>query len=176
MKWKMASINIKFIFVLVIIVIVIIALANLELYINKHNCMASVSLSKDSSVLLPEYTGFMDPVYVYNSKKVKRRDLDYQLGYNEGKYIKKHIQEHVASKISNPLKELGILLKKIPKSKTPINTLYSTFGKGGEIISTADPLSYNPLSGYKMLTSIRDGADAFIAYDKLYIFKPSTEK
>lgn len=172
----MATINIKFIFLLVVIVIIIIGLANLELYVNKYNCMASVSLSKDSSVLLPEYTGFMDPIYVYNSKKVKRRDLDYQLGYNEKNYIKKQIQEHVASKISSPLKELGALLKKIPKSKTPINTLYSTFGKSGEIISSADPLSYNPLSGYKMLTSIRDGADAFIANDKLYIFKSNTEK
>ena len=174
---KMTLINIKFIFILVIIVLIIIALSNLELYINKRNCVVSVSLSKDSSVLLPEYTGFMDPVYIYNSKKVKRRDLDYQLGYNEGKYTKKHIQEHVASKISNPLKELGTLLKKIPKSKTPINTIYSTFGKSGEIISTADPLSYNPLSEYNMLTSLRDDADAFIADNKLYIVKPSaTEK
>lgn len=167
----MTLFNIKFIFILVIIVIIIILLANLELYINKRSCVVSVSLSKDSSVLLPEYTGFMDPVYIYNSKKVKKRDLNYQLGYNERKYITKKIQEHVASKISNPLKELGTLLKKIPKSKTPINTIYSTFGKSGEIISKADPLSYNPFSEYKMLTSVRDGADAFIADNKLYIVK-----
>ena len=167
----MTLVNVKFVFIVITIVITIIILANLELYMNKRNCIFSVSLSKDSSVFLPEYTGFMDPVYVYNSKKIKKRDLNYQVGYNEGKYIKKNIQEHVASKISNPLKELGSLLKKIPKSKTPINTLYSTFGKSGEIINTADPLSYNPLSGYKMLTSIRDGADAFIANDKLYVIK-----
>ena len=170
------SINVKFIFILIIIVLIVILLANLELYINKRNCAVSVSLSKDTNVLLPEYTGFMDPIYIYNSKKIKRRDLNYQLGYNEGKYIKKHVQEHVASKISNPLKELGLLLKKIPKSKTPINTLYSTIGKSSEIINTADPLSYNPLSEYKMLTSIRDNAEVFIADNKLYIIKPGTEK
>lgn len=151
--------------------LIIMLLANLELYFNKRNCALSVSLSKDSSVLLPEHTGFMDPIYIYNSKKIKRRDLDYQLGYNERQYVKKRVQEHVASKISNPLNELGILLKKIYKTKTPINTLYSTLGKSGEILNTVDPLSYNPLSEYRMLTSVRDNVDAFMADNKLFIVK-----
>ena len=172
----MGSINTKFILILIIVVVVIALLGNLELFINKRNCVVSVPISKDSNTLLPEYTGFKDPIYVYNSKKVKRKDLDYKLGYTEDKYIKKPIQEHIASKITHPLKELGAILKKVPKSKMPLNTLYSSFGKGGELINTADPLSYNSLSGYKMLTSTRDNAEAFIAGNKLYITRPNNEK
>ena len=165
------GLNIKFIVILTTIALVVILLANIELYFNKKHCVLSLTLSKNTNTLMPENTGFMDPIYIYNSKHIKRRDINYQPGYNERQYVKKTLDEHVASKISHPFKDLTKLLASIPKSKTPINDLYSTVGKSGEIINTIDPLSYNPVSNYKMLTSTRDNAEAFVSDNKVYIIK-----
>lgn len=165
----MVYLSVKFLLIAATVIILVILLANVELYFNKRNSIYVVELSKDCVVLLPKNTGFMDPVYIYNPKKIKKRDLSFEIGYNERNYIKKSIYEHIASKISKPLKELGNVLMSIPKSKTPLNTLYSTIGKSGEIMSTMTPTSYDPSSGYKMLTSIRDSAEAFVAGNKLYV-------
>lgn len=165
------KLNIKFISILLVIAVVVIILANIELYVNKKHCALSLTLSKNSNTLLPENTGFEDPIYIYNSKHVKRKDLIYQPGYVEEEYVKKVLNEHVASKISHPFKDLTKMVSSMPKSRTPINDLYTTLSKGGEIINTVDPLSFDPASNYKMLTSKRDNAEAFISGDKLYIVK-----
>ena len=167
----MVSINVKFIIILITIVLMVILLSRIELYINERKSMISVSVLKNSCVLLPSYTGLKDPVYIYNSNKVKKKDLRYEGGYVKSEYVKKDIHEHVASKIFTPLNDLGKLLKSIPKSKMPLNSIYLTLSKSGEIINTADPLSYNSLSGYRLLTSKRDNVEAFIAHNKIYINK-----
>lgn len=163
------ALNTKFVSILIVMTLIVVILANIELYINKKRCAISLTLSKNSDILMPEKTGFADPIYIYNSKKMKRKELNYLPGYDENKYVKKKLDEHVASKISRPFKELTKTLASIPKSKTPINAIYSSMGKSGEIINTIDPLSYNSFSNYKMLTSIRDNAEAFVSENKVYI-------
>ena len=161
----------KFIAILVVVALVVLVMANLELYLNKRRSFATIAANKYSNILLPKDTGLMDPVYVYNSKKIKRRDLNYQVGYSTRMYSKRTIHEHIASRVMRPIKEFFYILKSIPKSYSPINTLYTSFGKSGEVLNNADPLTFNPLSDYKILSSKRDNVEAFFSDGKIYLVK-----
>lgn len=166
----MAFIDYKFILILLIILIIVFILAHIELSVNKYFSYCAIPLD-NSMVLLPEDTGLHDPLYIYNCKKVKRNDLDYQLGYNQNVYTKKKIHEHLASKMSKPLLDALKTFRTIPKSKLPLHSFYSSLNKSSELINAVDPTSYNTSSNYNMLTSKRDNAEAFIANDVVYIIK-----
>lgn len=161
--------NTRFILISLIIVLMVIILANVELYYNKSHCKYCTDIPKYSMVILPKYSGLNYPVYVYDKSKIKRRDIDYQLGYNSNDYIKKRIPEHVASKIATPIKEITSNIKNISKTKTPINTLYSSLGKSDDVIGNANPLSYTDASNFRMLISKKDAlTEAFFAGNKLF--------
>ena len=148
----------------------VIILANVELYYNKVHCKYYVDTPKPSMVILPKhYSGLNYPIYIYDKSKIKKRDLDYQLGFNSNNYIKKKIPEHVASKIATPILEITSGIKNISKTKTPINTLYSSVGKSDSVIGNANPLTYTDTSNFRMLVSKNDAlTEAFFAGGKLF--------
>lgn len=151
------------------IVLLVIVLANIELYYNKNNCKYSTTIPKGCLVIMPKESGLKYPAYVYDKKKMKKRDLNYQLGYNADDYVKRKIPEHIASKISFPIREIINGIKKIPKTKTPINTLYSSLGKTNDLIGNIDPLAYTDLSNLRILIHKFDlKTEAFTAGGRLY--------
>ena len=152
------------------VVCLVIILANIELYYNEHRCRFDAQMPKKCLVIMPKDSGLEFPIYVYNKSKVKKRDLDYQLGYNSNDYIKRQVPEHVASKITGPIREIASGIKRIPTTKMPVNALYSSLGKSDAVISSANPLMYTDANDYRILIHKHDAlAEAFIANGRLYI-------
>lgn len=163
------DLNTKFILISTIVVLMVIILANVELYYNKIHCKYYVDMPKQSMVILPKHSGLNYPVYVYDKSKIKKRDLDYQLGFNSNNYIKKKIPEHVASKIATPILEITSGIKNLSKTKTPINSLYSFLGKSDDVIGNANPLTCIDTSNFRMLVNKNDAlTEAFFAGGKLF--------
>lgn len=155
---------------IVIIALIVLILANLELYINKRNADIELSLKKKFHVIPPIVSGCKHDVIIYNPNSIKKKEVLKQTNEKD-LVIKKYVDEHLASKLTVPIVGLKDKLKGIAHSSTPINDLYSAFGKAGEVVGTSDPLSYNSMSGYKMLLHPDDKETfAFIAYDKIYLF------
>lgn len=160
----------KFLSTMTLIVVLVFVLANIELYINKKSCILSIDLSKRYNIILPEYTGFSDPIYIYNTKNVKRNEIMYRPGYNEKNYVKKKLSEHVASKISRPFRDIVKTVLLLPKSKTPINDLYEAVSRSSDMKNIIHPLC-SSFGDYRMITSKRDDADGFVSDKKIYIIK-----
>ena len=167
----MIKLNKTFILLLLTLSTIIILLSNLELWISKRNCTIVIPSGEDKYVLMPDETGFIDPIYIYNSKNIKKKDLRFEIGYNEKWYIEKNIDEHIASKISSPLEDLYYIMKNSTNYGMPINNIYRALGKGGEFINKVDPLSYEEDDDYKLITSKKDNAFAFIAKGLIYVKK-----
>lgn len=158
-----------FILIILVLMVIVVLLANIELWYNKRKCKCKTNMPKISTVIMPNTSGMSKPIYVYNKDKIKKRDLDFQLGFNDNDYIKKKIGEHVASKIAVPLRDIFGGILNVPKSKTPINTLYNSLGKSDEALLTANPLTFTDANKYRMLISKADAMnEAFIAGGVLY--------
>lgn len=159
----------SFLFISFTVVLIVIILANIELYYNESHCRYKTIIPKKLVIISSKELGITHPVYVYNKTKIKRTDITYQLGFDESKYVKKKIPEHVASKIFSPIRDIGVGIKTIPKTRMPINTLYSSLGKSDEVIGNVNPLTYVDTSDYRMLIHKNDeGIEAFFASDMLY--------
>ena len=160
----------SFLTIAIIVVLLVVILANVELYYNKSHCKYKVEMPKVSLVIMPQMSGLKHPLYIYDKSKIKKRDIDYQLGYNSNEYVKKRIPEHVASKIASPIMEITSNIKSIPNSKMPINTLYSSLGMSDTVIGNVNPLTYTDTSNYRMLIHNEDlRTEAFVAGRNLYI-------
>ena len=169
----MFSINLDFLKIVVVIALVVLILANLEFYINKRKAITNTRLKKRYQVIPPLISGFKHDVIIYNPGEIRKKDVLKETDAKNN-IIKKSVDEHLASKLTTPLKNLKSNLKGISHSPTPLNDIYSSFGKVGEVVGVNDPLSYNGGSGYKMLLHPEDReAYAFIAYNQLYLFKKS---
>lgn len=169
----MIPFNLKFIFVMLMIMIILLVISSIELYINKRKAIWCASPSQGGIVIMPDSSKkakTTDPIYIYNSKKIKREDLDYQIGYDENLYTKKRINEHIASKINTPIKSIISSVMLLPSSSTPINDIFEAIGKSSDVVTSVDPSSTKETK-YKMLTSIRDDVEAFMAGGKIYIVK-----
>ena len=126
--------------------------------------------------LSPSKTGLKDPIWIFNSKNIKAKDIKYPRGYNKNNYVKHHIDEHLASKLNRPVKELLHSISQIPKSTMPLNALYTTISKGEEAVSNVDPSAVAPIkSNYKVIHSTRDNIETFINNDHFYIILKDTD-
>ena len=162
--------TIRLILIFCTISVIVLIIANLEMYINKNKSIYSGQLMKRYEYITPAKSGLHDPVWIFNSKNIKAKDIEYPRGHNKSKYVKSHIDEHLASKLNRPLKELLQSLVKLPRSSMPLNTLYTTISKGEEAVFSVDPGSIVPIkSNYKILHSTRDNIEAFISNDQFYI-------
>lgn len=155
--------------ILAFVITIVIILAIIELEINKRRAIISFALLKDYDVIMPDISGCYDPIYIYNAKRMKRREVKLMSMYSQNDYEKKKIETHVASRITNELRKWWRIIKGIPSSNMPINTIYSAIGKSGNFISSMDPLYYNPYSNFRILTSKRDDVEAFVSGGKIHI-------
>ena len=160
--------TIRLFLIVVIIVVILLIVANIELKIVEQKAIYTIPLNKTYLVLSPDKTGLNDPIYIYNSKYIKSKDVPKLNGFNNNNYIKSQIDAHLASKLNSKVSDLFNTVGRIPKSSMPINTLYSVVSKGEEIASTIDPASADRMS-YKALQSTRDNIEFFINNDQLYI-------
>lgn len=162
--------TIKLILVFCAVAFVVLIIANIELYVNKNNAVFEGELMKTYMMVPPNKTGLKDPVWVFNSKNVKGRDITYPAGHNKNNFVKMRIEEHLASKMNKPVSDLIEYIKKIPKSSMPLNNLYKTISKGEEAVLNVDPGSVGAVeSDYKIIHSTNDNVEAFINGDKFYI-------
>ena len=157
--------------ILAFVVVIVIILAIIELEINKSHSRLSFALLKDYDVIMPDISGCYDPIYIYNAKRMKRREIKLMPMYSPNDYEKKKIETHVASRITNELRKWWRIIKGIPSSNMPINMIYSAIGKSGNFISSMDPLYYNPYSNFRILTSKRDNVEAFVSGGKIHIIR-----
>lgn len=165
--------NLNFLFVVLLLLILILTISSIELFINKRKSIWCSAVPQGGIVILPKSINrkeIIDPIYIYNSKKINKNDIDYQIGYDENLYTKKKITEHIASKMHSPIKSIVEGLMILPTSSTPVNDLFATIGKGGDIMTSVDPMT-TKTTKYKMLTSLRDDVEAFIANGKIYLIK-----
>lgn len=158
----------KFFIIVVIIIIVLLIVANVELKLVEQKAIYTVPLNKTYLILPPSKTGLQEPIYIYNSKKIKSKSVPKISGYNENSYKKCCVDKHLATKLNDKLKELVSVVTKVPKSSMPINTIYSVISKGEEMASTIDP-AINDTSYYRALHSVNDKIEFFINNDILYI-------
>ena len=166
---KQMELSGKLLLLLMIVTLIIFILAVIELMINKHRCRYSVDVPKKCLVIMPRDSGFHEPIYIYDKSKIRKPYLDFGLGYRDCDYVKVKIPEHVASKVMKPINTIGEILKEIPHSKTPINDLYNSIGMSDNVISSANPLTYNDTNNYRMLIARKDSkCETFIANGKLY--------
>ena len=127
---------------------------------------------KTYECILPSKTGLNDPIWIFNTKNVKANQIDYPRSYNKNNYVKYSINEHLASKLNKPIKELFDSLAKIPRSSMPLHTLYTTISKGEDAVFSIDPGSVIPIkSNYKIIHSTRDNIETFINNDTYYIIR-----
>ena len=160
--------TIKFFMIVVIVVIILLIIANIELKIVENKAVYSTPLTKTYLILTPSKTGLNDPVYVYNSKNIKSKDVPKLNGYNVNYYNKTSVDKHLATKLNDKITELFSNVGRVPKSSMPINALYNVVSKGEEIATTLDPMTSDK-STYKALHSTRDNVEFFINNDKLYV-------
>lgn len=159
----------KFLLILMIISLIIFILAVIELMVNKHRCRYSIDIPKRYIVIMPRDSGLHEPVYIYDKSKVKKHDIDYKLGYRDSDYVKVKVPEHVVSKVLRPINTISNNLKELPNSKTPINDIYNSLGMSDSVINSANPLTYNDVSNYRMLIARKDSkCETFIANGKMY--------
>ena len=162
--------SIKLILIFIGVSLVVLLIANVELHINKRKAIYEGELMKQYVYLPPRKTGLSDPIWVFNTKNVHTKDINFPPGFNKNKYLKIRIEEHIASKMNKPVLELLHSLQHLPKSSMPFNTLYKTISKGEEAVIKVDPISASPNeSGYKVIHSKRDKIETFISGDHFYI-------
>lgn len=154
-----------------VISIIVIIVANIELFITKRKTIFSGPLTKNFVVIKPKYTGFSEPVWIFNSKNMKAKQIPHSNGFNKNEYDKYVIEEHFASRLNRPLREFFDSLKSIPKSKMPMNTLFNAIYKGEVLASSADPAAVIKPSSYKIIHSKQDNVEAFIAGDNFYLLQ-----
>lgn len=151
------------------IIVVIILLSVIELYIAKHLSILSFSIPKTQLTIQPILNINKHPIYIYNSSKIKRGQLNYSIGYNENEYTKHKINEHIGSKICNSTKDVVSCMFNIHKSKTPIDSLYNLLGKSDDVINTVNP-SLNNKNNLRVLIHNDDNIYKLIHInDNIYI-------
>lgn len=148
---------------------VVLIIANIELFINEKKAIYSNDLVKTVMMIPPRKTGLNDPIWIFNSKNIKSKDIQYPQGHNHSLYQKYKMDEHLASKMNRPIKEFFSYLANIPKSSMPINNLFKSVSKGEEAIFTVDPSTSDISTQYKIIHSNRDKIESFISGDKFYI-------
>ena len=87
--------------------------------------------------------------------------------------VKRHIDEHVGSKLVNPVMDIGRRLKAIPGSTTPLNDAIGCISKTSGFISDSDIRNFDGTTGYRMLMHPDDDnvnvVNAYIAYGMVYV-------
>ena len=162
--------TIKFIFIFTLISVLVFVIANIEMIINKNIAVYSGELTKNIQMISSNKTGLNDPIWIFNSKYVHMKDIQFPFKYHKSDFVKEPIEEHLASKINRPFFEFINHLKKSFKSTMPINNLYKTLSKGEEAIYVVDPGTGMNETKYKILHSKRDNnIETFISNDKIYI-------
>lgn len=161
--------TVRLILIFIAVAIIVVLIANIELYINKQKAIYSSSLVKRYEMLTPRKTGLQDPIWIFNTKNVHAKDIQFPHGFNKNKFTKSRIQEHLASKLNRPISDLFTYLKHLPKSTMPINTLYNTISKGEEAVFNVDPGSGTAETNYKIIHSKRDNIETFISGDQYFI-------
>lgn len=167
--------TIKLILILALITVIVSIFANIELFITKRRAFYDVPITKNFVMLKPEYTGLSKPVWIFNSKNIKSRNIPHSNGFNKNEYTKYRIEEHLASKLNRPLKEFFTTIKQIPKSKMPLNALFNTISKGEVFATSVDPGTINNrASDYKIIHSKNDNIETFIADDRIYLLNTNS--
>lgn len=165
------SIAINITYLLIALAIIVIILSNVELSHSKRSSALSMELPKTSFTIDPNKFGTKYPITIYNTNLIKRRQLKLQTNADI-LYVKHEVPVHIASKITQPIKDMWSIVKTLPFTKMPINTLYSGLNKSDTLLTTINPL-INPDKGkYRMLIAKEDvgKVEAFID-DKLYFIK-----
>ena len=166
--------TVEFFLTLTIIALIVLVVSNIELFINKNKSVYSEKLCKTYITISPNKTGLRDPIVIFNTKRIHGRDLDLTSIYGTNNYIKRPMNEHIASKLNRPLVELIDILKHFKHTSMPINTLYQTISKGEETVMNADPsVSGSVEPTYKIVHSIRDNIEPFVSGERFYVVKHS---
>ena len=120
-------------------------------------------------VILPQYSGLNHPVYVYNTMKIHRADLNYEKDYVARDYVKYRIHEHLVSQIGRNINKMFGFAKMAFKSKIPISTMYQSIRTSTDILNALNPTTIDPTK-YKALLHKDDlHNDIFISDGILYI-------
>lgn len=141
--------------------IIALLLSIIEAYSINHRCVTRIDVPKNVVVIEPNGV-VREPIYVYNKKKVKRKDIPYKKGFNDKKYEKRKISEHVGSKIICATANVIKGLVSVVTSKTPIDTLYNSLGKSDGVVSNANPLKYEDDSNIRLLVHKKDRDLGFV--------------
>lgn len=150
--------------------IVIIVVSNIELSACKNKSKYVIDIPDEAIVILPEEIHSKYPVYIYNSSKVKRDEIKYDPSYSKTSYEKFEIPLHIATKITQPIKDMFKGLFRLPKTRMPVNTLYNMLNKSDKLMSNINPLVGQDKSKYKMLVSAVDVGNLEIFMDdKIYV-------
>ena len=164
--------TIKLILIAVVISIIVLLVSNIELYAVKGKAIYIGPMPKTYVVLSTKQTGLREPIYVFNSKNVKFRDLPKHPGFNSNHYVKCEVSEHLASKLNNKFKEFSKTFAHIPRSSMPVHTLYDTISKGEQVVMMTDP-GTSEGSKLRIAHAKTDAVEFFTSDDKFYITKAS---
>jgi hypothetical protein len=164
----MLLINKTFLLTVLVVFVIVVLLANIELWYNNRKCTLKIPVNKDFHILTPEQTGLSHNVVVYKNSYKDKDAL--KMEYADGLNIKKHVEEHVGSKMVTPIRDIGKRMKEIPYSSTPLNDIVNCVSKTSTFIGDTDIRNFDGDTGYKMLLHEDDDrVKAYIAYGMLYM-------
>ena len=164
--------TLKFICIVTLIAIITLLISNIELHHIKGKAIYSGPLPKTYDILTTRQTGLHEPVYIFNSKNIKFRELPKHPGFNINHYIKTEITEHIASKLNSKLIAFKNAFMRVPKSTMPIHTLYDSISKGEQIVMAADPATFDD-NKLRIAYSKNDNIEFFASGDRFYITRAS---
>lgn len=161
--------TIKLLLLLFIVSVIVCIIANVELFISQHKASYSCPLVKDYKIITPKESGLTHPMYLFNTKYIKSKSIPFHKGFNKNNYQKVQLEKHLATRLNQPIIEFVSTLSKVPKSKMPLNTLFSAVSKGEEIANNADPSYNSKPTTYKLIYHKNNNVEAFITGDKFYL-------
>ncbi len=151
-----------------VVLLIVLLVANIELYLVEDKAIFINKAPKTYYVLSAKDTGLTNPIYIYNKKNVKFRDIPKHPGFNSDNYQKTEINEHVASKFNTKLRDFGKLVLHLPTSSIPIQKLYNTISKGQEFMMLKDNVTIDE-SNVKIVYPKDDNIEFFTVGDKIYV-------
>lgn len=159
----MISIQLILILLGVIVVLIVILASYAELQKGRKKCKIRIPLPKTwVRIDGPRLSG---PLFVYNSKKVKAKDvMRVQEVGDKNNYLKGCLTEHLISKIDRHWKRAVRFMKHSRHSCVPIHNLYKGVESAGKTYGSVNPMSGEGDGCWKVLIHRNDAKlDGFIA-------------
>lgn len=170
------EIAINLAYVLVLVALAVIVISSIELWRFKANAAYVTELPQDSIMINPKTLNLRWPIYIYNSARVKHADLKLDPSYTEDTYTKVDIPVHIGARIVNPIRDMLKSFVQLPKTRQPINLLYTALNKSDVVVSNVNPIIGADRPKYRMLISKHDADNCEVTIDEKLYFTINRKK